>query len=313
MKKILFLILVIVCCIKVYSQQQTTGSSPFEHVIVIGIDGMSSEGLMKAKTPYMDQLIEKGAFKYDARTILPTVSSPNWSAMIHGAGPEITGITSNDWEPDSTFMKPVIANKSGHFPSIFNLIREQMPSAEQGTIFHWDGFGRLLQKDVVNRYEHVATPTESAQKFAEYIQEKKPTFAFLQLDHVDGAGHNFGHMTEGYLQSIVNADSLVAIIVDAIKQAGIGENTFLMIVSDHGGINKGHGGESMEEITVPVIYCGKKIKKGYRIQQQVYMYDVAANIAFALGLKVPYAWTGRPTKAAFTGFGEPENLNIGIQ
>ena len=79
-----------------------------------------------------------------------------------------------------------------------------------------------------------------------------------------------------------------------------------MIVSDHGGFNKGHGGVSPEEVTVPVIYYGKGIKQNYKIQQTVYMYDVAANVAFALNLKTPHVWTGRPTLAAFEGFPEPE-------
>jgi hypothetical protein len=37
------------------------------------------------------------------------------------------------------------------------------------------------------------------------------------------------------------------------------------------------------------------------------MYDVAANVAFALNLKAPYAWTGRPTLPAFEGYSEPDN------
>jgi hypothetical protein len=32
---------------------------------------------------------------------------------------------------------------------------------------------------------------------------------------------------------------------------------------------------------------------------------VAASVAFALGLDIPYEWTGRPAKAAFEGFDEP--------
>ena len=279
----------------------------YEHVVIIGIDGLSSEGLKQATTPNMDKLIANGAYTYNARTILPTVSSPNWSAMIHGAGPEATGISSNSWEPDGKWMQPIVKNQAGLFPSIFNIIREQLPDAEQGTIFHWDGFGRLLQRDVVNRYDTYPTPEESTSKFCDYLVSKKPVFAFLQLDHVDGAGHKFGHMTPDYLQSIANTDSLVGDILNSIRNAGMEDNTFIMVVSDHGGINKGHGKESVEEITVPVIYYGKGIKKNYVVRQPVYMFDVAANIAFALGLKKPYVWTGRPTFPAFEGYNEPEN------
>ncbi|MCG7859995.1 hypothetical protein MD537_23645, partial [Flavihumibacter sediminis] len=50
---------------------------------------------------------------------------------------------------------------------------------------------------------------------------------------------------------------------------------------------------------------GPGVKKGHAIQQQIYQYDAAATIAFALKLKQPYEWIGRPVKAAFEGFDEP--------
>ncbi|WP_214225119.1 alkaline phosphatase [Pedobacter sp. B4-66] len=300
-------------CMKLQAQQLPKGKPLFEHVVIIGIDGFSSEGLMKADAPVMHRMIAEGAFKYDARTVLPSSSSSNWSAMILGAGPEITGITSNDWKPDGKGMKPVVVNKVGRSPSIYDIVRQQLPKAEQGIVFHWDDYGRLLQKEMVNHYEHAETETEAAVKFSEYLVAKKPVFALLHLDHVDGAGHKNGHMSAAYLQSIAKADSLIGMVLKSIEKSGMKDNTLVMIVSDHGGINKGHGGESAEEITIPVIYYGQGVKKGYKIQQPVYQYDVAATVAFALNLKVPYSWTSRPVKAAFVGFNEPENLSVGLE
>ncbi|RYZ98364.1 MAG: alkaline phosphatase [Sphingobacteriaceae bacterium] len=292
--------------------QQKSGKPLFEHVIIIGIDGLSSNGLLKADAPVLHRMIAEGAFKQNARTVLPSSSSSNWSAQILGAGPEITGITSNDWKPDAKHMTPVAVNKIGRSPSIYDILRQQRPQAEQGVVFHWDDYGRLLQKEMVNHYEQAATESIAAEKFSEYITAKKPTFALLHLDHVDGAGHGAGHMTPVYLQSIAKADSLIGTVLKAIEQAGMKDNTLVMIVADHGGINKGHGGESDEEINIPVIYYGKGVKKGYKIQQPVYQYDVAATVAFVLNLQVPYSWTSRPVKAAFVGFTEPENLNVGL-
>ncbi|MBE9586457.1 alkaline phosphatase [Mucilaginibacter sp. JRF] len=313
MKRI-FSVLAIIALGSTQLLAQKKNSKPlFDHVIVIGIDGLSSAGLMKANAPVLHKMIEEGAFKYNARTVLPSSSSSNWSAMILGAGPEITGVTSNDWKPNAKHMTPVAVNKVGRSPSIYDIIRQQRPNAEQGVVFHWDDYGRLLQKEMVNHYEYAETETKAAEKFAEYITAKKPTFALLHLDHVDHAGHEKGHMTDDYLQSIAKADSLIGSVLKAIDAAGMKENTLVMIVADHGGINKGHGGESDEEINIPVIYYGKGVKKGYKIQQPVYQYDVAATVAFVFNLKVPYSWTSRPVKAAFTGFSEPENLMVGLE
>jgi hypothetical protein len=81
-----------------------------------------------------------------------------------------------------------------------------------------------------------------------------------------------------------------------------------MLMSDHGGIFYAHGGTTYEELNTPFIYCGKGVKKNYRIRQQIYRFDMAADIAFALGLTPPQQWVGRPVKAAYEGFDEPANI-----
>ena len=82
----------------------------------------------------------------------------------------------------------------------------------------------------------------------------------------------------------------------------------IMVVSDHGGFTNTHGGMMYEELNTPIIFAGKGIKKNYEIQEQIYKYDVAANVCFALGLQQPQLWIGRPNKSAFAGFDEPANL-----
>jgi predicted AlkP superfamily pyrophosphatase or phosphodiesterase len=295
------------------AQAQKKGKEIAQHVIIIGLDGLSVQGLLKADAPVLHKMIADGAFKENARTVLPSSSSSNWSAQILGGGPELTGITSNDWKPNEKHMTPVAVNSIGRSPSIYDIIRQQRPQAEQGVVFHWDDYGRLLNKDIVNHYEEAKTENLAAEKFSAYIIAKKPMFALLHLDHVDHAGHELGHMTPAYLKSIAKADSLIGTVLTAIEKAGIKENTMVMIVADHGGINKGHGGTSDEEINIPVIYYGKGVKKGYKIKQPVYQYDVAATVAFMFNLEVPYSWTSRPVKAAFQGYDEPANLNVGLK
>ncbi|GGC23765.1 phosphodiesterase [Parapedobacter defluvii] len=276
-----------------------------QHVIIIGIDGLSSAGLRKAATPTMDSLVAQGSAVWNARTVLPSVSSPNWASMMHGAGPEAHGITSNEWELDSVRLPPVVQRENGRFPSIFDVVRAQLPDAEIGSVYEWGGFGRLYDKASVNYDAHFDTPDSTAEAFSQYIATRKPVFAFIQLDHVDGAGHHYGHMTKEYLAAITHADSLIAHILEGIAQAGIADQTLLIISSDHGGIGHGHGGEHPEEVTIPILIAGQGVKAGYVVQQPTYTYDIAATAALALGVTQPYAWVGRPIKPAFMGFEEP--------
>lgn len=280
-----------------------------QHFIVIGCDGMSPDGIRNAQTPVLDEMLQNGASTFSARAVLPTSSSPNWASMLMGAGPEQHGITSNNWEKDDHTLPPVIAGADGMFPTIFSLLKTQKKPNELGAIYHWDGFGRLFEKKCVDYDRHGETEDVTKDLIVDYIRQKKPDFLFIQFDHVDGAGHKFGHGTTGYFQAIEKADKLIGDVVQATRDAGIFNATTFLVIADHGGIGYGHGGETIEELEIPFILYGKGVKKGFRIKQPVYVYDTAATVAFALGVDQPYAWIGRPVKCAFTGYESPEVFN----
>jgi predicted AlkP superfamily pyrophosphatase or phosphodiesterase len=273
-----------------------------EHVIIIGVDGMSPDGIKNANTPVMHKLIAQGAVKWNVRTVLPSSSSPNWASMIMGAGPEQHGITDNDWQRDKHTLPPVVANEEGIFPTIFGVLHQQYPKADIGAVYHWDDFGRLFEKNAVNHDRHFSTEDSTATDFIQYIRTAQPLFAFVHFDHVDHAGHEYGHGSPLYYQAVAKTDSLIGRIMENIPT-----NTLVIITADHGGKGKSHGGATPEEAEIAMIFSGKDVKAGYEIKQPVYTYDLAATIAFALHAKQPYAWIGRPVKSAFAGFNEPLN------
>src|SRR5690606_15777570 len=134
----------------------------------------------------------------------------------------------------------------------------------------------LFDSNDVNLSKSYGSQEETVAAFADYIVDKKPVLSWVHFDGVDHAGHSEGHGSEEYFQAIRTADSCVRIVYEAIQKAGIEKNTLLMIVADHGGIGTSHGGEDIEELTVPMIFFGAGVKKGHLIQQQIYQYDAAA-------------------------------------
>lgn len=284
------------------AQKTTTG---IKHVIVIGIDALSVEGLKQASTPNMDRLISNGALCDRVRTVQPSSSAANWGSMLMGAGTEIHGIVNNDWRISNHGLEPTVINEQGYFPTVLSVIRAQLPNAELGMVYNWDGFGGLFEKGLASEDRTYPSQKETAMAMAQYIKTKEPLFLFSQLDDVDAAGHHYGHMSKEYLECISRTDSLVGIIVNAIKEAGIEKESMIMVVSDHGGIGLGHGGVAREEITVPFILSGTGIKKNYKVPTEVYMFDVAPTLIYALGLKEPYAWRGKAIKCAFEGNDAP--------
>ena len=100
------------------------------HVIVIGVDAMSPNGIINATTPTLDDIMKRGAFTLNARGVLPTSSSTNWASMVSGAGPEQHGVTSNDWERDDFNIPAVLKGTEDIFPTIFGVSSEQRPELE---------------------------------------------------------------------------------------------------------------------------------------------------------------------------------------
>lgn len=306
MRKINFTAKLLLAGILAVSSAAYTQIKEVKHVVVFGVDGMSPNGVKHAKTPNMEFLMKNGAYTMHGRAVLPTVSTPNWEAIISGADLIQTGILSNEWEVNDFTIEPVTTSNENLFPTIFGLIRQQIPKAEIGAIYHWDGFGRLFEKSAPNYDINGSDEFKTTELAVNYIKFKKPTFTFIHLDLVDGAGHGSGHGSPEYYRSIEIADSLLGLVLKASKDAGIYKNTLFIVCADHGGIGFGHGGNSMEELEVPFIMSGPKVKKNYEIKLPYYQYDNAATVAFALGIKPPYAWIGRPVKHAFEGFPVPE-------
>jgi arylsulfatase A-like enzyme len=74
----------------------------------------------------------------------------------------------------------------------------------------------------------------------------------------------------------------------------------IVVTSDHGGIKKGHGGATMDELEIPWIAAGPGVRAGHTLERPVNVYDTAATMADVLGVTPPVAWIGRSVREAFT-------------
>ena len=132
-----------------------------------------------------------------------------------------------------------------------------------------------------------------------YIKEKKPTFLAVCYDQIDHVGHAIGHDTPAYYDVLARVDKQIGRIIQALKDAGIYDDTIILVTADHGGIGRSHGGQSLLEMEIPFIVYGKNIRKGVELKDVVIQYDTAATIAEVFGLKRPQAWRGLPIYSVF--------------
>jgi predicted AlkP superfamily pyrophosphatase or phosphodiesterase len=270
------------------------------HVVIVGVDGLSPDGIRKAATPTLHRMMESGTSTLHARAVMPTVSSPNWASMIMGAGPEQHGVTTNDWQPDKFEIAPTATGPGGMFPTIFGVLRAQRPGAQIGCFHDWDGFSRLFERKAADVVEHCKGPVQTTEHAIAYLKAKRPDFTFIHLDHVDDAGHTEGHGTPAYYKAVAEADRLIGLVLQALGEIGIAEQTIVLVTSDHGGKGKGHGGATMGEIEIPWIIWGSGVVAGRECKTHVNTYDTAATVAHIFGLTPPECWIARAVEEAFT-------------
>lgn len=263
-----------------------------KHVVLLGLDGLGSYAIPNSEMPNLKKIMESGSYSLKARTVLPSSSAVNWASMLMGSGPTAHGYT--EWGSKTPEIPSAKIGNYGIYPSIFGLIREQLPKAKTAAVFSWGGIEYLLEKDAIDVVVHGDDDEICTEKASELIITEKPNFVFIHLSEPDGVGHGIGHDTPEYYSELKNVDHRIGRIYDAIEEAGIADETIFMLSSDHGGTGKGHGGKSLEEIYIPWIIEGRGIKKNHEISDLIMTYDTAATIAWIFGLDMPQVWRGKP-------------------
>lgn len=271
------------------------------HVVLIGLDGWGAYSVEKANMPHLKQLMNDGSYTLEKRSVLPSSSAVNWASMFMGAGPELHGYT--DWGSKTPELPSRVIYKNNIFPTVFQLLRDAEPKAEIGALYEWAGIKYLVDTLSLNYHaqalDYNKYPTSLCELSVKYIQDKKPNLVAICFDNPDHVGHQAGHDTPDYYTKLEELDGYIGQIVQAVKEAGILDDTIFIITSDHGGINKGHGGKTMNEMQTAFIISGKGIKKGNRFSESMMQFDVASTIAAIFQLKQPQVWIGRPMMQVF--------------
>lgn len=294
--KICLLIICVLMCATVTNAAKWKA----KHVVLIGMDGWGSYSVEKAEMPNVKKLMNEGSFTLKKRSVLPSSSAVNWASMFMGAGPELHGFT--EWGSQTPELTSREVGHYGLFPSVWGLFRDANPDAEMGYIYEWGGMKYLAEMEAMNKEVNVSTennPRGCTDTAISYIKEARPAFVGIIYDQPDGVGHGDGHDTPAYYAKLKELDGYIGEIVKAVADAGMTDETIFVVTSDHGGINKGHGGKTMQEMETPFIISGKNVKKGYEFTESMMQFDVASTLAYIFGLKQPQVWIGRPMQQVF--------------
>jgi predicted AlkP superfamily pyrophosphatase or phosphodiesterase len=259
-------------------------------VLIIGIDGCRPDALLKAETRNLDILWQNGAYSFDAMTDEISSSGPSWTAMLTGVWHDKHNVVSNQYEDPNLEA----------FPHFFRRIREEKPELKTFSVVNWGPIHKILGEQEANHASSPSNDNRVAVMASRLLKHEDVDVLFVQLDHVDHAGHthDFSPDSKKYLRAIEKADRQVGRMIDALeKRKNLDRENWLILVStDHGGSEFGHGKNTPEHRTIFFIAAGKDASRG-EIRGEVNVVDVAANALVHLGIPLRDDWNldGKPS------------------
>ena len=250
-------------------------------VILISIDGMRPDGLLKCKNSYVDELKKIASYTFDARTVFPSVTLPCHMSMFHSVPPERHGTTTNTYMPQ---VRPI------------NGLFEQLKNAGKisAMYYGWEPLrdvsrpGSLMESGYINAYSFEHTDAMLTDRALDYIALAKPDFVFLYMVETDEkGGHDNGWMSDAYLDYINRAISNVKRVIEETK----GEYT-VIVAADHGGHNRVHGSHIDEAMTIPMFFYGSQFVSGKEFCNATIL-EIAPTIADIIGGPPAREWEGK--------------------
>lgn len=283
-------LLAAVCCLAACNNNPKA-----PRMVIIGLDGLGSAYMDSLEIPVMRNMMAEGSYCLHKRSVLPSSSAINWASIFNGLPTEIHGYTR--WNSTCPDIPCAYQMERGLPPTLFTICREQRPDAKLIALYEWEGVKFCLDTLALDKYvplgDDPADNARTTDAVIECLTTERPDLFYVHYDSPDHEGHGTGFGSDEYKAKTELLDSYLGRIIDALKEAGMYDETVIVVISDHGGKFRSHGKASVEELEAPIIITGPGIPKGYEIPAPMLQYDVTPTLAGILGLKVPDFWRGR--------------------
>ena len=231
----------------------TPKTTPYEHVILIVVDGVRADILVEADTPNIDNLVASGSFTWNAWTVTPSVTIAAVPSIFTGATPEVHGVT--DWDGEI------------YAETIVEVFEEAgLPCAIVGEDPMLGGYSATY---CTGYYSH-PHPGEHFMKIAiDLLRENDFYFITIYNPMPDRMGHGYGHDSPEYREAIEDADYHIGRLVENLKELGVYENTLIVITPDHGMTDQSHGHGYATDMRIFSIWRGPRVKENYQMVDNV--------------------------------------------
>jgi len=271
-----------------------------EHVVIISIDGCRPDVMLRAGSPNLRALMQRGSFNMYAETTYVAITLPSHTSMLTGVTPERHRITWNKDRPREELRSPA-------FPTLFDVAKKHgLSTAMIAGKSKLDALTLSGAVDFVEVAKEVAGSDDVAvgEKAAAIITAHKPNVTFVHLANTDVTGHSLGWGTAEQMAAINLADQAVGIIVKAINDAGVTDKTLVIVSADHGGSGITHGKNDPRSRYIPWICVGPDVREDHDLTLErgrtIRTEDTFATACYFLNIPIDPRIDGRPVMNLFT-------------
>lgn len=271
-------------------------------VVVISVDGLRPDVMLRARTPSLRGLMETGAFTVYAETTDVAITLPSHTSMLTGLVPDRHGVGWNNerLKPPGFVMR---------VPTLFSLARRaglttaMVSGKTKFSIFETgpeDAPPPLSWSFVP---DDQVTDAEVAAEALKILREHKPQAFFVHFPDTDSAGHTTGWGSAEQIAAVEGADTQIGKLLAALGELGLRSSTTVIVSADHGGAGKTHGGKDPRSRYIPWIINGPGVAANRDLTSfrdlTVHTEDTFATACRVLGLPAPDGIDGKPVQQAF--------------
>jgi predicted AlkP superfamily pyrophosphatase or phosphodiesterase len=254
-----------------------------EKVLLIVVDGMRPDSIQVCGDPDFESFFKSGTYTFSGKTVYPPVTLPAHMSLFHSVDPGRHGVYTNVYVPQNHPIAGLVetlkaAGKKSAFFYTWEQLRD-LCTPGGGLSCSW-----FMNQHSYTFPELERRVTDAAK---EQIRDFRPDFAFLYLGGVDEFGHQYGWMSEEYLQDV---KSSAACIYDIC--ASLPEEYSVIVTADHGGHNRNHGDDVPEDMMIPAVFKGPRFPCGRELAS-FGIKDVAPTILDILNVAPNPEWEGR--------------------
>lgn len=286
------------------SAKQQPAAAPHsreKRVLIVSIDGLRPDVLLRAKAPTVRGLMDKGSFTMWAYTTPTAITLPSHASMLTGGTVQAHGI---EWNSDKTPNTPAHPK----LPTVLELAHDKGMATALAS--GKSKFAALAKPGTVTASFTPPAPdgkvddAETAKQAAALIRKHRPAAMFVHLADVDTTGHSVGWGTPEQLDAVARADAAVGVVLDAYKAEGVLDDTLVIVTADHGGAGRNHGPDDPRSRHIPWIAAGPGVRANFDLTRDqdlvVNTEDTAATVCQFLGLKPGIGATGKPVIRIYT-------------